>query len=162
EDVQNHAVLKSASWPPSPLHPRDMDGVLRQGARMTPQAQQPQQPQTTILSRPTGEDELALIGERDFHGFPPRRFRQPILYPVLFEAYASQIARNWNARDGKRGYVTRFAVEADYLAQFEVHQVGLSQHQEYWIPAEELDEFNRHIVGRIEVIAKYTSAPIAT
>lgn len=25
----------------------------------------------------------------------------------------------------------------------------------YWIPAEDLDEFNRHIVGTIEVVAKY-------
>jgi hypothetical protein len=120
---------------------------------------QASQPQTTILYRPTGEDELALIRERDCRTFPPRLFWQPIFYPVLFEDYARQIARNWNARDGKRGYVTRFAVETTYLAQFEIHQVGSSQHQEYWIPAEELDEFNQHIVGPIEVIAEYTSAP---
>ena len=28
-------------------------------------------------------------------------------------------------------------------------------HQEYWIPAEQLEEFNRNIVGRIEVISEY-------
>jgi hypothetical protein len=28
-------------------------------------------------------------------------------------------------------------------------------HQEYWDPAEELDEFNRNIVGPIEVIASF-------
>lgn len=28
-------------------------------------------------------------------------------------------------------------------------------HQEYWIPAEELDEFNQNIVGQIEVIAEF-------
>ena len=28
-------------------------------------------------------------------------------------------------------------------------------HQEYWIPAEELDEFNQNIIGEIEVIAEY-------
>jgi hypothetical protein len=32
-----------------------------------------------------------------------------------------------------------------------VQTVGTGYHQEYWIPAEELDEFNRHIRGKIEV-----------
>ena len=30
-----------------------------------------------------------------------------------------------------------------------------SYHMEYWIPAEELAEFNRHIVGEIEVIQTF-------
>jgi hypothetical protein len=30
-------------------------------------------------------------------------------------------------------------------------------HQELWIPAEDLPEMNRNIVGLIEVIAEYTS-----
>jgi hypothetical protein len=33
--------------------------------------------------------------------------------------------------------------------------VGSSVHQELWVPAEDLVEFNRHIVGKIEVIAKF-------
>ena len=33
--------------------------------------------------------------------------------------------------------------------------VGSSQHQEYWIPAEDLDNFNTHIVEEIEVIAEF-------
>jgi hypothetical protein len=33
--------------------------------------------------------------------------------------------------------------------------VGGSLHQEYWIPAEDLSEFNRNIVGKIEVIAEF-------
>jgi len=36
-----------------------------------------------------------------------------------------------------------------------------SLHQEYWIPAEDLDEFNRNIMGSIEVISEYRpSEPI--
>jgi hypothetical protein len=31
--------------------------------------------------------------------------------------------------------------------------------REYWIAAEELDEFNDHIVGSIEVIAGYEGQP---
>ena len=110
---------------------------------------------TVILFRPVGEAELDLVREKGFLGFPPRLLGQPIFYPVLSEHYASQIAREWNARDGKRGYVLRFAVDADYLANFEIHQVGARVHQEYWIPAEQLDEFNRHIVGVIQVVATF-------
>lgn len=33
--------------------------------------------------------------------------------------------------------------------------VGSSQHQEYWIPAAELEQFNQNIVGKIEVIAEF-------
>ena len=34
---------------------------------------------------------------------------------------------------------------------------GSRLHREYWIPAEELDEFNRHIAGPIEVVATYSA-----
>ena len=30
-------------------------------------------------------------------------------------------------------------------------------HIEYWIPADELDEFNKNIVGAIDLIASYES-----
>jgi hypothetical protein len=39
-------------------------------------------------------------------------------------------------------------------SRFEVRTVGGSQHKELWVPAEERLEFNRNIVGRIEVIAR--------
>ena len=76
---------------------------------------------------------------------------------MLGEEYATQIARDWNARYNQPavGYVTRFRVVTQYLARHEIHTVGGSIHQEYWIPADELDEFNRNIVGSIEVIAEY-------
>ena len=81
--------------------------------------------------------------------------QRPIFYPVLEESYATQIARDWNTRDGGIGYVLRFQVETEYLAQFPVQTAGARVHREYWIPAEELAEFNRHILGLIEVIAEY-------
>jgi len=102
-----------------------------------------------------GEKELALIRASGDHAFPPRLPEQPIFYPVLNETYAAQIARDWNARDGRRGYVTRFAVRADFLRGYEVQTVGSAIHQEYWIPAEELHKLNRNIVGPIEVIAEF-------
>ncbi|HEX6776712.1 MAG TPA: hypothetical protein VF099_00850 [Ktedonobacterales bacterium] len=112
--------------------------------------------ETKVLYRPVGNKELALIRESGYTAFPPRLFYQPIFYPVLNEEYATQIARDWNARNGNTGYVTRFQVRADYISRYKVQTVGLSSiYQEYWMPAEELDEFNRNIVGKIEVIATF-------
>ena len=109
-----------------------------------------------ILYRPVGQEELDLIKAGGYREFPPRLPEQPIFYPVLNEEYATQIARDWNTRSGqRRGYVTRFTVKTDFLARYEVQTVGGSMHQEYWIPAEDLPEFNLNIVGLIEVIAEY-------
>jgi hypothetical protein len=107
------------------------------------------------LFRPVGQAELDLIADSGYRCFPPRLSFQPIFYPVLQEQYAIQIARDWNTKDeasGYVGYVTKFDVRADYLAEFEVQTVGASSHQEYWIPAEDMDRFNDNIVGAIEVI----------
>jgi len=111
--------------------------------------------ETTILFRPVGARELELIRETGFTAFPPRLPEQPIFYPVLNEEYAVQIARDWNAKQEGVGYVTRFRVHNEYLNRYEVHIVGSSIHREYWIPAEELAEFNQNIVGQIEVVAEF-------
>jgi hypothetical protein len=112
----------------------------------------------TTLYRPVGPAELALIRQSGFKEFPPRLPHQPIFYPVLNQEYAEQIARDWNARDPKTGFVgfvTRFRVANHYLQRFEVHQVGGAAHLEYWIPAEELSHFNGNIIGGIEVVAEF-------
>ena len=48
-----------------------------------------------------------------------------------------------------------FQVEADFLARYQVRTVGSRVHQEYWIPAEDLEEFNRHLVRAIELVAVF-------
>ena len=114
--------------------------------------------ETITLYRPVGPKELALIRESDVRAVPPRLPEQPIFYPVLNEAYATQIARDWNSKseqNGNAGFVTRFEVRASFLADYLVETVGNRTHQEYWIPAEQLDAFNASIVGEIEVIAEY-------
>ncbi len=116
--------------------------------------------ETVVLYRPVGQGELDLIAATGFAAFPPRLPHQPIFYPVLTEEYADQIARDWNTVDelsGFVGYVTRFRVEREYLERFDVQQVGGRQHLEYWVPAEELDDFNAHIVGPIEVVREFRS-----
>jgi len=109
----------------------------------------------TTLWRPVGRNELALIAAADMRAFPPRLPEQPIFYPVLTEAYATKIARDWNAPRGG-GYVTRFQVRTDFLAGYEVKQAGGREHLEYWIPAEDIPAFNEAIVGQIEVTAEFT------
>ncbi len=111
-----------------------------------------------VLYRPVGQRELDLIRDTGWQAFPPRLPHQPIFYPVLKEVYATQIARDWNTKDtasGYVGYVTRFAVRSAFLRRYPVRTVGGAVHQEYWVPAEELPEFNRNIVGPIEVIAEF-------
>lgn len=111
----------------------------------------------TVLYRPVGANELRLIADSGYRFFPARLPGQPIFYPVLNEEYATQIARDWNAKNSKSGagYVTRFHVKTAYLAQFSVQKVGGANHLEYWIPAEKLDEFNQNIVGKIEVTSEF-------
>lgn len=113
---------------------------------------------TITLYRPVGQKELDLIAASGYRTFPPRLPDQPIFYPVLTREYAEQIARDWNTRDersGYVGYVLEFDVEADYLSQFEIQKAGASKHLEYWIPAERLDEFNGHIQDEIRVIQRF-------
>lgn len=110
---------------------------------------------TAVLFRPVGPEELELIKASDYKCFPPRLPEQPIFYPVLNQEYAAQIARDWNVKASGAGYVTRFKVSKSYLSRYEVQVVGGRIHQEYWIPAEDLDEFNKNIVGRIEVVEHF-------
>ena len=109
------------------------------------------------LYRPVGQKELNLIELSEFRSFPPRLPEQPIFYPVLNEEYATQIARDWNARlnEDRVGYVTRFKVNREFIERYDRHVVGGSVHEEYWIPAEDLETFNDNMIGRIEIVSKF-------
>lgn len=54
--------------------------------------------------------------------------------------------------------MTKFEIDDAYGGgQFEIHQVGDEHHKELWIPAERLEEFNSHIVGKIDIINEFPS-----
>jgi len=110
---------------------------------------------TRTLYRPVGPSELKKIEESGWKKFPPRLLQQPIFYPVLNEEYAIQIARDWNVPASGSGYVTKFEVDEEYLKKFERQVVGDEVHEELWVPAEELEEFNNNIVGLIEVTKEF-------
>ncbi len=114
------------------------------------------QNELVTLWRPVGPRELELIARADMCAFPPRLPDQPIFYPVLSEAYATKIARDWNAPRGG-GFVTRFAVRRDFISGYQVQDAGGREHQEYWIAAEDLCAFNAAIVGLIEVVARFAA-----
>ena len=115
----------------------------------------PPEPETVTLWRPVGPHELALIRDSGMRAFPPRLPEQPIFYPVTTEDYAVKIARDWNVAASGEGHVTWFAVRKSYLDRYEVQDAGGRAHREYWIPAEELDDFNAAIVGEIVVVASF-------
>lgn len=109
----------------------------------------------TTLYRPIGLKELQLIIDSDYKKFPPRLSWQPIFYPVLNQAYAEQIAFEWNTNDEFSGYcgvVTAFSLPIDYLQKYPVQNVGAKIHEELWVPAEDLEDFNNQIIGAIEII----------
>jgi hypothetical protein len=110
------------------------------------------------LYRPVGLKEFDLIQASGFSAFPPRLPGQPIFYPVLNIEYARQIAKEWNTKDaasGYKGYVLCFKVNDAFISKYPVQRVGAGAHREFWIPSEELDEFNANIVGPIEVLEEY-------
>ena len=110
---------------------------------------------TTTLFRPVGPQELDLIEASGWKAFPPRLPDQPIFYPVLNEGYAIQIARDWNVPASGSGFVTRFEIDSAFASRYPKKIVGGREHEELWVPAEELEEFNRHIVGLIEVTREF-------
>jgi len=113
---------------------------------------------TVKLYRPVGLKELELIMGSGWKKFPPRLEWQPIFYPVLNQAYAAQIAAEWNTRDEFSGYcgvVTAFDLKEDHYLTFPVQNVGGEIHNELWVPAAELEEFNRNMIGDIRIVQAF-------
>ncbi|MBT8226149.1 MAG: hypothetical protein HKP61_06490 [Dactylosporangium sp.] len=110
----------------------------------------------SATSRPVRPAELKLIRARGLRAFPPRLPDQPIFYPVLSEAYAVRIAREWNVAASGAGYVTRFRVATSCARRYSSRAAGGDDLRELWIPAQELAEFNANLVGPIEVVAEFS------
>ena len=107
------------------------------------------------LYRPVNGIELKIIQDSGMKRFPPRLPEQPIFYPVLNIEYARQITKDWNVPAYGNGYVLEFDVNKKYLEKFKQENVGAENHNELWVPAEELNEFNNNIIGLIRIIESY-------
>ena len=112
---------------------------------------------TLTLFRPVGAAELDLVAASDWRAFPPRLPDQPIFYPVMNVGYAEQIACDWNSLQeaARVGHVLEFDLPANIVERWPIHIAGGRQHQELWVPAEELDDFNAMIVGPIRRISTW-------
>jgi hypothetical protein len=109
----------------------------------------------TTLYRPVNKIELDLIEKSGWREFPPRLPEQPIFYPVLNIDYARRISVEWNVPAYGRSFVTKFDVDSEYLQKFTPQNVGGKGIDELWVPAGELAEFNRHIIGKIEIAEEH-------
>jgi len=110
---------------------------------------------TVTLFRPVGPKELALIEATGWKRFPPRLPDQPIFYPVTSDSYACKIARDWNVPASGAGYVLEFYIKESFLSKYQKQTVGGQACQEYWIPAEDLEDFNDNLKGQIYVIQSF-------
>jgi hypothetical protein len=111
-----------------------------------------------ILYRPTGLTELKLLAVGGWSRWPARLPDQPFFYPVLSIEYARKIARDWNAVDefsGFVGFVTQFELETAFAQRYPVQVAGGRSHEELWVPSDELEEMNAHIVGTMRVVESY-------
>ena len=109
---------------------------------------------TTALWRPMGQQELRLVREAGGRRWPALRSHQTHFFPMLDEDFAIRAAQNWNLFGPVR-YVARFHVETGFLGRYSTRSFGGSATPMLWVAAEELDEFNAHIVGSIEVVHEF-------
>ncbi|MCB9637336.1 MAG: hypothetical protein H6728_10640 [Myxococcales bacterium] len=108
---------------------------------------------TVTMYRPCGQKEWDLVVASGCKRWPPRLPDQSIFYPVTNVEYAHEVNR-WNVKEFGKGYVTKFEVDAEFASRYPLQTVGTKNHTEWWIPAEDLEDLNDHIVGLIEVVAE--------
>ena len=109
-----------------------------------------------LAYHPVGLKELGLIVRANFEAFPPRFPVQPIFDVVLNLEDAKKIASNCSKQSPSSAFfVTKFEVQENYVKKFTVQTVGSRNYQELSIPAEDFAEFNRHIIGKIQIVAAY-------
>jgi hypothetical protein len=132
-----------------------VEGMNASNARPTDLSETP-----VILYYSMDQRECERLDHLRRSAVPARPPEDPILYLALTEQHAAEVAAKWDAaRNGSTvGYVGRLKVAKSFLDRYEVHSVGGSRYREYWIPAEDIDELNRGLLGPIEVIGEYRAA----
>ncbi|HWS36466.1 MAG TPA: ADP-ribosylation/crystallin J1 [Actinoplanes sp.] len=108
--------------------------------------------ETTALWRPAGPRELDLIRASGWRRWPPVPLERLYFYPILSESFAVTGAQHWTSSDSGVRYVLRIHVETDFVGRYSTRSFGGSAAPMLWVPAEDMDEFNAHVVGLIEVV----------
>ena len=109
------------------------------------------------LYRPLSAEEYRAVEAKSFTGFPPRSEEQPLFTALLSEEGATQIARHMRIAKTAENliYVVSFLVDDAYIRQFPVQHVNERNRRALWIPADEVDILNQHLIGKIRLIASY-------
>ena len=109
------------------------------------------------LYRPISAEEYREVEALQFHRFPPRSAEQPLFAALLSEEGASQIARRMRIakQSDNTAYVVSFLVDDAYIRQFPVQHATDQDRRALWIPAEEMEILNQHLIGNIRVLAAY-------
>ena len=113
---------------------------------------------------PVGLREVERIAASGFHRFPPRTPDRPIFRATPARDAAEAIARDWHTRDdasGYAGFVMRFEVRDSLLDRYPLRAADDSGRRELRVPADELDELDRAIVGTIRVEASFAGPRFA-
>src|SRR5436190_17268758 len=101
---------------------------------------------------------LADFARRGIHTVSPRAPTDLRIRALLSEHYAVQIARDWDTKDersGFVGYVLRFNVKRSFLNNYEIHTAGNSERREYRTPVADFERFDENIGGNIGVIRSF-------
>jgi len=114
-------------------------------------------PDTTILYRPVNLKELDFIRQSGWKGFPARLKEHRLFYADINDAYSVQISNEWNIPAYDVVYITRFKVNSEFISNYKAENAVSNIHNEIRIPPDDLDAFNKHIVGLIEVIGSINS-----
>lgn len=109
------------------------------------------------LYRPICAEEYQEIQTMHFRGFPRRTEDQPLFTALLSQEGASQIASRMRVakQSNPTVYVVSFLVDDAYIRQFPVQHTEERDRRALWIPAEEIDILNQHLIGEIRVLASY-------
>ena len=110
------------------------------------------------LYRPISADEYAAIKEKEFKGFPHRSAEQPLFTALLSQEGSIQIARRLRVdkqTESDMVYVVGFIAEDAYIRQFPVQHADDPERRALWIPAEEIDILNQHLIGKIRVLDSF-------
>jgi hypothetical protein len=108
--------------------------------------------QLVTLYRPVGLREFALLWDSSFGRFPQRLPGEPDFTSVCDCEHARHIAADLNVKDPASvfsGFVTKFNVQSSFISRFNPRVVDSNAHQEYRLPVQKFEEFNRSINGKI-------------
>lgn len=109
------------------------------------------------LYRPLSAEEYSQIAERQFTGFPPCRDGQQLFTLLLSQQGAEAIARRMRIAKQSEPVVYVVSVNAEdaFIRQYPVQHKEDPDRRAVWIPADEVDILNQHLVGKIRLIEQF-------